>query len=960
MLGAAAGLHGPGLAAVAGPLSRALAHAASSFGCMTQPSTAGARRLLGALGAGAGQPAPRPQAQRPSRAALLPRAALPLVVAAAGGAEPAAPAAGRKRRTGRAAAPAPPAPAPPPATQPAAAPAPAPARGGRAATAGAPRTRRTAPPAPPAEGPAAPPAPAAARTARGRRAAAAAAPPPADAGDAGALAARARALAARLERYWSSYDAGAPEVDDAVYDSEAAALRRLLAELRRAGGAAEADRLEAASPLARVGSPANVAASGLRRSTHPSPMTSLAAVRDKAELLAWGARLARAGGVDAEADAWVVEPKVDGLAVRAVYRWGVFASAATRGDGAVGEDVSHNADHDGIAGLPRVLKLSRLGGADALPLVEVRGEVFITADDFEKVNAAQVAAGAPPFASPRNAAAGSLRLLDPDEAAARRLSFKAYQLILPEGAPRAPATQAAALAWMKRAGIATTAPPDGVGPWRGFSAAVEAAERWMEARDSLGYEVDGAVLKLDSLAQQAALGVDGGRDPRWAVAWKFPAKLATTRLLGIDWSVGRSGALTPVAHLEPVVIGGVTVQHASLHNVGQLRTLRLRGGDVVTVKRAGDVIPQVVGVLADARPAAGGGAPFEEPSHCPSCTQPLAFVAPKSAGAGGHLWCANPACPAQQLARVQHFVAVCVEGIGDATAQELWARGWLHTPAGLYRLTAADLLTLPGVRERKAAKMLAAIDASRRMSLATLLAGLGIPVVGARQAANLAARYKSMKALELAVNSAATSAGAGTAAAAAAAAAGAGAATAAGGAPPPPIGGVLGASLAAWFSHADSKLLLNGLRQGGVACCQEDPAAAEAGGAAALEAAGAAPVPGGIPGLTGPGFRDVAPLEGISICVTGSLGAARLSRRELAASFIEDKGGEVHGSVKRTTRWLVTGLRPGAAKLAAAAKWGTRVLDEAGFMEEVERLTLAKQGYVADGERGATSGAFRV
>ncbi|WIA35136.1 hypothetical protein OEZ86_003615 [Tetradesmus obliquus] len=720
----------------------------------------------------------------------------------------------------------------------------------------------------------------------------------------------------------------------------------------------EAQELEQRSPLRRVGAPLSAvtalskgaplsAVTALSKVTHPTPMTSLAAVRDEDELRAWGSRLAKQGVVNPEAVDWVVEPKVDGLAVRVVYRDGRLALAATRGDGTQGEDVTHNAATGAIQGLPLSLAGSSSssssngngnGGMLQLPSeVEVRGEVFMTTTDFEQLNAQQVAAGQAGFANPRNAAAGSLRLLDAGEAAGRRLSFRAYQLLLPQGTSGAPTSQAGCLAWLEQHGVTTTATRaaqglDGHATWQGFEAAVAAAGRWMQQRERLDYDVDGVVLKVNDLDLQEEAGVDAGRDPRWAVAWKFPAKLATTRILGIEWSVGRSGVLTPVARLETVQIGGVNVSNASLHNVGQLRALGLVQGDMVTVKRAGDVIPQVVGCLLEARdPLTSTQEPFPEPTHCPSCTQPLTFVEPKTRNAKGHLWCSNPACPAQQLARMKHFVDVCVKGIGGATVEALWERGWLPNPAGLYKLTQADLMTLPAVKERKSAKMLAAIEASRAMPLKMLLAGLAIADVGERQAANLATKYKTMKRLQLAANGSAPSSSSSSSNTAAAA--------------DPEISGVLGASLAAWFADAHNKLLLNELRQAGVAVCQEDPAAAELVAEDGLSAA-TIDVPGSIPGISGPGQNDVEALSGVSVCVTGKCRRKVLESRYLQEGYIQEKGGEFHKAVKKTTTWLLVGDKPGQNKLEAAAKYGTRKLSEEEFFAEIEKLTLQKQGYM--------------
>eukprot|EP00775_Hariotina_reticulata_P004503 gene4503-4756_t len=500
----------------------------------------------------------------------------------------------------------------------------------------------------------------------------------------------------QLSQHCVSYYSGAPQVSDVVYDNllyrlkdEISVLRLYSERLKLPELEHVADQLYLSSPLHRVGA---LPVSGLSKVSHPTPMTSLRAVKDKEQLLWWGKLL---------------------------------------GHGAIcGLPVQLPADHQ-PPGLPAEL--------------EVRGEIYMTTQDFALLNTAQQEKGQAAFANSRNAAAGSIRLLDPAEAAQRRLSFLAFQLVMPEEPPPGlPSTQSGSLELLSKLGFDTTLQCvaekfKGQVTWQGLSAATKAAEKWMNSRNTLGFEADGVVLKVDQLIIQARLGIDSARDPRWAVAWKFASKEAVTHIYGVDWNVGRSGAITPVARLSPVHLGGVTIERATLHSVGHFRALGIHDRDMVLIRRAGDVIPQA---------GRGVGQPFHEPNKCPSCFHPLQWVEAKGKQAKGNLWCINPSCPAQHLESMKHFVDVCLkvvcpsyaqgipwlmygimdasQGVGSSSAEQFFARGWLNSPAGLYKITEADLLTLPGVKQRKAANILAAINQSKKVQLATLLAGLSI------------------------------------------------------------------------------------------------------------------------------------------------------------------------------------------------------------------------------------------
>jgi DNA ligase (NAD+) len=526
--------------------------------------------------------------------------------------------------------------------------------------------------------------------------------------------ARLAADIARHDRLYHQHDA--PEIDDAAYD----ALRARNAALEaRFPHLARPD-----SPSRRVGA---APAGGFARRAHRAPMLSLANAFDRADFDRFFTTARRFLGTDAPF-ALVAEPKIDGLSISLTYENGALAAATTRGDGSVGEDVTAN-----IRTMEKVP--ARLRGSPP-DLIEIRGEIFMRKDDFLALNAAQEAAGERSFANPRNAAAGSLRQLDPRITAGRALGLYAYAL----GDASAPvaATHWDYLERLKEWGFS-------VNPYsrklRDEREAEEFHARIASERASLAYDIDGVVYKIDDLALQRRLGFSG-REPRWAIAWKFPAEQATTVLNAILIQVGRTGALTPVADLEPVNVGGVLVARATLHNEDEIARLDIRAGDTVRLQRAGDVIPQILGVVTENRPA--GAQPYVFPTHCPVCGS--AALRPEAEAirrcTGGLI------CPAQVLERLVHFVsrpAFDIDGLGEKTLAEFLAAGLIATPADIFRLRGhqAEIAARENWGEASATKLIRGIDARREIPLARFIHALGIRRVGQTNAKLLARHYET-------------------------------------------------------------------------------------------------------------------------------------------------------------------------------------------------------------------------
>jgi len=598
-------------------------------------------------------------------------------------------------------------------------------------------------------------------------------------------------------------------------------------------------------------------AEGFASVEHLVPMLSLDNAMTIDDLREFEARLQRLR--PGQRFTYVVEPKIDGLGVALLYARGALRRGATRGDGRVGEDITQN-----LRAIKRVPL--RLRGALAdLERLEVRGEVYMPRGAFAQLNQQLEEEGQEPFANPRNAAAGSLRLLDPRLSARRPLDIFLYTLGYAEPAHPYP-THWDAMQGLQQAGLTinprTTRCAD--------LAAVIAYCQSLEAqRHELEYDADGVVVKVDSFTLQAALGATG-HHPRWAIAFKFAAQQATSRVLAINISVGRTGALTPTAELEPVHIAGVTVSRASLHNEDEIRRKDIRVGDTVRVERAGDVIPQVVHVLLEARPA--DSTAFIMPTHCPAChTQAYRPVGEAVAR------CPNAACPAQLRERLLHYGsrrAMDIDGLGTAVVEQLVTRGLVRDFADLYALDVPTLAQLERLATRSATNLVAAIARSRERGLARLLFGLGIRHVGERGAQALARTFRSMDALQAASVEALETV--------------------------PDVGPVVARSVRAFFDESSNAALVEKLKACGLAMTSSAPAGASAG----------------------------EPLAGKTFVLTGTLAA--MSREE-AAEAIERLGGKVGSSVSRKTTYLVTGADPGS-KLEKARELGIEVLNEDAFL----------------------------
>lgn len=663
-------------------------------------------------------------------------------------------------------------------------------------------------------------------------------------------------LRALIRRYdYHYYVLDDPIVSDAEYDA-------LMAELR-ALEAAHPELITPDSPTQRV---SGTAASQFAKVQHPQPMLSLGNAFTTTDLLAWRDRVLRLLGNDA-AIAYVVEPKIDGLAIALTYRDGRFVQGATRGDGEVGEDVTANLRT--IGSIP--LTLHPLDGirdpdlpADLPSLIEVRGEVYMRTADFEALNDRLAAAGERIFANPRNAAAGSLRQKDPAITAARPLRFFAYGVGPVEGVTLT--SQWQTLRYLRTLGFPVN---QDARRFTDFAEVLTYCEEWMARRDSLPYEADGMVIKIDDFAQQNELGVVG-RDPRWAIALKFPAREAITRLLDITVNVGRTGVVTPNAELEPVQIGGVTVRNASLHNADYIAQRDIRIGDYVIVKRAGDVIPYVVGPVVARRD--GSERLWQFPTHCPACGSPLEREPGEAA------WRCNnfSICPAQLVRRVEHFVsrgALDIVGMGEKQAELFVQLGLVRDVADLFYLKAEQLEGLEGFGSKRIANLLAAIDAARHRPLDRLIVGLGIRYVGTVAAQALVNALGSLSAIMNARQEELEQI--------------------------PGIGPVVAASIVDFFARPENRALIEKLRAAGV----------EMDGGAQRE-------------------RQSDALAGKTFVLTGTLPSLT---REQASELIVSHGGKVTDSVSKKTSYVVAGANAGS-KLAKAQQLGIPVLDEAGLL----------------------------
>ena len=511
-----------------------------------------------------------------------------------------------------------------------------------------------------------------------------------------------------------------PVISDEEYDE----LMRQLTELEKQFP----ELITPDSPTQRVGAPPR---EGFGTVTHSVPMLSLQDARNEDEIREFDARTKRFLGLEPDAVVeYVAEPKFDGLSCEIAYRKGRFTLASTRGDGVLGEDVTPNVR------TIRSLPMRFLKKGNAPPYLEVRGEVLIKRRDFEKLNQELIKRGEKPFANPRNAAAGSLRQLDPNVTASRPLDFVAWGIGLMEG--ERPKNQWDILAMLEELGFKTSTPRK---LCQGIKGVLEFYRKLEEERDSFEYELDGMVIKVNSLDLWEKLGATA-RSPRWALAAKFKPRQKTSRIIDVVYNVGRTGTITPVALLEPVEVGGVTVSRASLHNFDEVERSGIQIGDTVLVQRAGDVIPQIVMVIKEKR--TGKEKPVLPPEKCPVCSA-------QAVREGAYYKCVNISCPAKLVQSIKHFAsrrAMDIEGLGGKTAELLVEKRLVNDLADVYYLNPQDLLKLPGFATKSVQNLLEALERSKNPSLARFIYAIGIPNVGEYTAQVLARHFGNWKKLE--------------------------------------------------------------------------------------------------------------------------------------------------------------------------------------------------------------------
>jgi DNA ligase (NAD+) len=649
---------------------------------------------------------------------------------------------------------------------------------------------------------------------------------------------------------YAYYVLDAPIIDDAAYDS-------LMSDLRSLEEAHPALALPD-SPTRRVpGEPVE----SFAKVTHLEPVLSLGNCMSEEELRRFDQRVTTLLG---HRPGYHCEPKFDGLSIALVYREGRLAVAATRGDGTTGEDVTANVRT--VHSIPQTL----WGRPPAL--LQVRGEVVMERDAFLALNDALVAAGESPKANPRNAAAGSLRQLDPKVTASRPLRFFAYSAYSPDGLPVT--TQAELIAALRDWGFPTS-------PYNRYAADAESVLAYIRdmetTRHTWSFDTDGTVVKVNALADQAELGIVG-REPRWAIAYKYPPEEAYTVLKNIVVQVGRTGVLTPVAELEPITVGGVLVSRATLHNAREIARKDVRIGDTVVVRRAGEVIPEIVAAVVERRPE--DTTPWQMPETCPACGAPIRQTEDEVA-----VRCSNPPsrCPAQLAQAIEHFASrgcMNIEGLGPAVVEALLTAKLIHGPADLYRLTREQLLPLPRFGERSADKLLANIAASRAADLTRVIDALGIPQVGHETAQLLASVFGSLdrlaKATEEELNDLEG------------------------------IGPSVTESIRGFFADDDNRTLIDDLRALGIGCSVRATA-------------------------DGAGEASTGKLNGASVVITGTLSKPRRYYEEL----IERAGGRSADSVTSKVTYLVCGDAPGS-KLEKARKLGIPILNEVEFLAMLE------------------------
>ncbi|MBI4456307.1 MAG: NAD-dependent DNA ligase LigA [Acidobacteria bacterium] len=652
-------------------------------------------------------------------------------------------------------------------------------------------------------------------------------------------AARIAELRQKIEYHnYRYYVLDAPEISDAEYDRM---LRELL-ELERA----HPELASPDSPTQRVG---GEPLARFQKVTHLAPMLSLANAFSEQEVWAFHKRVCNL--LDQQDVAYVTELKIDGVAIALTYGHGRFTRGATRGNGLVGEDVTPN--------LKTVRQIPlQLRGADHIPRMEVRGEVYLPVSAFQALNEERADQGLPLFANPRNAAAGAIRQLDPKVTASRPLAFFAYAIGYIED--ESLQTQKQTLERLMQWGL----PVNTYFRWHAsMEEAIAFCREWQQKRDSLNFEIDGVVIKVDNLESQRILGVVS-RDPRWAIAYKFPGQIAATRLKEIGVNVGRTGALIPFAILEPVRVGGVTIKLATLHNQEDIRRKDIRIGDWVVVKRAGDVIPQVVGPVLERR--TGQEKIFRYPRKCPSCGHEVVHQEGEVMA-----YCVNRECSAQEFERLKHFVnqrAMDIRGLGPSTLQKMLDLDLIGDAADLYNLKAAQLARLPNFKEKSIRNLLAALEESKQRPFENVLFALGIRHVGEGIATVLMENFHNIDSLMRASEE--------------------------GIAAIPGIGPEIARSVSEYFRDEKNKQFIEKLRKAGLKIEMKER-----------------------PALLGP-------LSGKTFIITGKLDSMP---RSTAEKWIEERGGIVLDSVSRKLGYLVVGADPGS-KLGKARKLGIKEITE--------------------------------
>jgi DNA ligase (NAD+) len=663
-----------------------------------------------------------------------------------------------------------------------------------------------------------------------------------------------RQIAYHDRRYYVLDD---PEISDPDYDD-------LLRELREIEET-HPELLTPDSPTQRVG---GKPLDKFKHLEHHEPMLSLANARDEDELRAWAKRVERQLerlDISGREIRYVTEPKVDGLAISLTYENGVFTRGATRGDGRIGEDVTQNL---------KTIKAIPLSIDDGAELVEVRGEVYLPITGFTGVNEQRAQEGQPTFANPRNAAAGSLRQLDSQVTASRPLSIWCYGVAALRGWE--PASHSEALEWLRERGFKVN---DEIAILHGIDEVAERCRWWEGRREALDFEIDGVVVKVDDRGLQRELGV-AGREPRWAVAWKFAPTTATTKLNKIVWNVGRTGHLLPFAMLEPVHVSGVTVSTATLHNEEDLARKDVREGDEVVVMRAGDVIPQVVSPIIQRRKK--GARKAKPPKKCPLCGTPT--VKPEE---GVFTICPNrTGCPGQQFQHIKHFRgALEIEGLGEKNAYRFLQEGLISDAADIFDLTAERIAELDGFGRISAENLMEEIDEAKKMPFSRVLFALGIPGIGFVNAESLAERFGTMDALlEAQPDEIEKAEG---------------------------IGPVLAEQIYEELAEVRTRALIERLRKAGLRMELDESERRKEGGA----------------------------LDGKTLVLTGTL--PNLSR-EQATKLIRRAGGKVVNSVSKKTDYVIAGDSPGS-KLAKATELGAEIIDEDGLRDLIGEDGAAKR-----------------